>query len=52
MEAMSHTEQQTENDVILKYVLVSPEDGEWTLPKMSWWSYKGDVYQVIRYINI
>ena len=41
METMSRTQQR--NNVIVKYVLVSPEEGEWMLPK-GWGSYKGNVY--------
>jgi hypothetical protein len=46
---MSHTEKRTRkrrkvNNVIVKYVLVSPEGGRWTLPPKNWPSFKGDVY--------
>jgi hypothetical protein len=44
MKTMSHTEQRKANSVIVKYVLVSPEGGRWTLPKKNWQSCKGDVY--------
>jgi hypothetical protein len=38
------------NNVIVKYVLVSPADGRWKLPKKNWRSCKGDVYfQCVNY---
>jgi hypothetical protein len=52
METLSHTEQRKcrkVNDVIVKYVLVSPEGGRWKLPKESGQSRKGDVcYQCVK----
>jgi hypothetical protein len=47
METMSHTKHRKHrkaNNVKLKYVLVSPDPGQWTLPKKNWRSYKGGVY--------
>jgi hypothetical protein len=42
-----HTKQQKRrkaNNVKLNYVLVSPDPGQWKLPKKNWQSYKGGVY--------
>ena len=44
MENMSHTEQRKANNVIVKYVLVSPEGGQWKLSEKDWRSCEGGVY--------
>jgi hypothetical protein len=53
MKTMSHTRQRKRrkvNNVIVKYVLVSTQGGEWTLPEKNWRSFEGDVYyQCVNY---
>ena len=49
MGAMSHTGQ--ENNVIVKYVLVSLDADRWKLPEKNWKSCKGDVYYQHVHVN-
>jgi hypothetical protein len=44
IKTMPQTKRPKKKKVIVKYVLVSPECGKWTLPKKNWQSCKGDVY--------
>jgi hypothetical protein len=44
IKTISRTKRRKKKNVIVKYVLVSPEGGQWTLPEKNWESCKGDVY--------
>jgi hypothetical protein len=43
-EAMSRTVQREVGNVLVKYVLVSPEGGRWRLSEKDWRTCEGDVY--------